>query len=315
MILFIGLRGETGADSYNYQYFFEQKTTTIWDWKLIERGYAESGFYYLSVILKSISNNINFYFICISILTLFFLIKSINRMSIYPMLSFSVYYARFLIFRDMNQIRAALAIAVVMYALRFLVKQDNKKYFWLILCATTLHYSACIALVFLWIYKVRVSTKGVLKIMFLSALIGGIGGTMLKSLLLSTGFGIFLTYVDTNNLGIINPVILFQILFCFLFFYFEKVLRDKQYGYYVLRNAYLFSTVILLLTFNLGEIGGRLSTIFATCEIFIIPSIIYAIRPRIAGYFFIVAIIIFIFYLNYSKILLLPEVWRYNIYL
>lgn len=313
MALFIGLRGNAGADSPTYSQFFTEKTTSIWNWQELEKGYAEYGFYYLSVLIKSICNNVAFYFLSISLLTLAFLFSSINKFSIYPILGFCVYYARFLIFRDMNQIRASLAILIVIYALSFLVKQDRKKYICLVLCAATLHYSACIALCFVFLYNIKVSTFKVVMLLLISALIGVLGGALLKHVLISSGLTIFLTYVNANNLGIVNPVILFQSLFCILFVLFEKRLSDKMEGYFVLRNAYLFSTVILLLTSNLGEIGGRISTLFATCEIFIIPAIIYVIRPRIMGYILILGIISFIFYLNYQKIAAFPEIWTYHI--
>lgn len=313
MILFIGLRGYTGADSYNYISFFKESTTTVWECKSLEKGYAEYGFYYLSVILKSIWNNPDFYFIAISFLTFTFLLKAIKIFAIYPLLGFCVYYARFLMFRDMNQIRAALAIVIVIYALSFLVKQETRKYFWWVLFATTLHYSASLAFIFGWVYTMKLTTPKVGLVLMFSAFIGVMGELILKPVLISAGFSIFLTYINTTNLGLANPVILFQVVFCFLFFYFEDLLQERQYGYYVLRNAYLFSTVILLVTANLGEIGGRLATLFATCEIFIIPALISTIRPRILSYGIIVVIISLIFYLNYSKMLLLPDVWEYNL--
>lgn len=311
-ILFIGLRGETGADSYTYISFFDNQTTTVWNWQVIERGYAEFGFYYLSVLLKSVSSNVNIYFTGISFLTFVFLILSIKRFGMYPLLGFCVYYARFLFFRDMNQIRAALAIVVVIYALSFLVKHEKKKYCCLVLCAASLHYSVFIALFFCFMYDNKFSIAGILKILITSALIGILSGVLLKKILISTGFGIFRTYVDTNDLGLTNPVIVFQVTLCILFFFFEGKLCNKQYGYYVLRNAYLFSTVILLLASNLGVIGARLSTQFATCEIFIVPAIISIIRPRISGYFLVIALLLFVFYLNYSK-MLLSGFWIYNL--
>lgn len=313
MVFFIGFRGETGPDSYNYMDFLKNNTITIWNWEAESKGYAEYGFYYLSVILKSIFNNVNFYFISISFLTFIFLLKVIKVFAIYPLLSFVFYYARFLMLRDMNQIRAALAILVVVYALSFLVKGDRTKYFGLILCALTLHLSTCIALVFGYLYEMRISMFKMILILIISTVIGLIGGAFLKHFLVSTGYVVFLTYVDGADLGIANPVILFQVICCVAFFMFEKLLCDRQYGYYVIRNAYLFSTVILLLTSSLGEIGGRLATQFATCEIFILPALICTIRPRIMGYLFVTAVVVFIFYLNYSKMLLLPNIWEYNI--
>lgn len=52
MILFIGCRRESGADSINYINFFKYQTDTIQNWTNVEKGYSEYGFYYLSVLIK-----------------------------------------------------------------------------------------------------------------------------------------------------------------------------------------------------------------------------------------------------------------------
>jgi hypothetical protein len=309
-IFFIGFRGKTGTDTFTYMRSFNDRTGTISNWKYQDNtGYKEQGFYYLSVLLKSIFDNASFYFFIISCMTMFPLLKSIRAYCVYPILGFSVYFARFLFFRDMNQIRAALAIAIVIYALRYLIKNKPHKYIIIVLITMTLHRSMVLALFFLFLYKMKISFRICFLILILSAMIGIKVGDILKPVLILTNVGVFSTYVGTENLGIHNPVIYYQGLFCLAFFYFERRLSTIQPGYYILRNAYLFSTVILLLTCGLGEIGGRMATLFATCEIFIIPSLVYVVRPRIIGYIIMGLIIGMLFYLNYNK--MLPEIWTY----
>jgi hypothetical protein len=309
-IFFIGFRGKTGADTGNYINSFNNRTGTILNWKNQENtAYKEQGFYYLSALLKSISDNASFYFFVISCMTMLPLLKSIRFYCVFPILGFNVYFSRFLFFRDMNQIRAALAIAIVIYALRYLINNKPHKYIIIILIAISFHRSIIIALLFLLIYKIKISFRICLLVLIISTIIGVKLGDFVKPLLLLTNEGVFLRYVGTENLGIHNPVIYYQGLLCLAFFYFETRLSSIQRGYYILRNAYLFSTVVLVLTCNLGEIGGRMATLFATCEIFIIPSLVYVIRPRIIGYITMAIIISVLFYLNYNK--MLSEVWTY----
>lgn len=315
MILFIGLRGETGVDSQNYIDYFNKGTDTVWDWKGLEKQYAEYGFYYLSVILKSIYDNVDFYFLAVSCITVSFLVKSLKNYSLFPLFGFCIYYARFLCFRDMNQIRQALAITIVVYALRFLVENRKKKYLLWALLATTLHYSIGVVIPFVWLYDRRISFRQAFLILIGFGLIGYFGGLLLKSILVSTGYGLALTYVEIEDLGILNPVIYYQSVWCLLFFFYENKLSATQKGYYVLRNAYLYSTILLLLTCNLGVIGGRLATIFATCEIFVIPSLVYVIRPRLVGYLSLLTIISLFFYLNYLKMLAGASDWKYNLFI
>lgn len=311
MVLFIGLRGDSGADSPVYIDFFNYNTDTIWNWKGVEKGYAEYGFYYLSVILKSIWNNIDFYFTSISALTIFFLIRSLKEFSIYPILGFCVYYSRFLIIRDMNQIRQALAMVIIIYAFKLLISHRKKAFTYVILSMTFIHYSSIIVLPFIWLYNRRPNLKQICGLLSLSLVIGLISSVVLKQLLISTGNIIFLRYVNTANLGLLNPVLIFQLVICFLFSYFEPLLRDKQKGYYLIRNAYLYSTILLLLTCNMGEIGGRLATIFATCEIFILPALTTTILPRLGGYSLYVLLATLLFAINYVKLLQAAALWEY----
>jgi hypothetical protein len=317
-IFFVGFRGETGTDSPNYIRFFNDYTDSIWDWQNVEKKYTEYGFYYLSVLLKSIYNNITFYFLCISCISMLPLLKSLSSLSVYPILGFIVYFARFLPARNMNQIRGALAIAIVMYALKFLAANKPKKYIIIVLFATTIHLSILIALIFVFIYKIKVSLIKAVLLLLLSALIGiitGIFSSKLLSLITNNsnlsllGIG-YLTY---ENLGITNPVIYYQALLCLSFFRFEKRLAKIQRGYYIIRNAYLFSTMILLLTCNLGVIGGRLATLFATCEIFVVPALVSVIRPRFVGYILMTLLISIIFYLNFDKMVEVSSQWIYTI--
>ncbi len=311
-VLFIGFRGSCGADSLNYIAFFSERTDSLWDWQGVQKGYAEYGFYYLSVFLKSIYNSVTFYFIAISALTMTFLLKSLKHWCVFPLLGLCVYYSRFLLFRDMNQIRAALAIAIIIYALRFLVVQKRSKYIAWVLLAVTLHLSSVIALFFVCLYRVRLSFKKVIWILAFSVVGGYVGGMVLKQILITTNNIVLLTYVNTQDLGLLNPVIFYQAGLCLSFFYFERLLRRKQPGYYVIRNAYLYSTVILLLTSNLGSVGGRLASLFATCEIFIVPALVYVVRPRLAGYGIMVTVISLIFYMNYMKMCEFAGVWMYH---
>lgn len=311
MIIFIGFRRESGADSIIYIDLFKYNTDTLWNWEGKEKGYAEYGFYYLSVLLKSIFNNIDFYFTVISCLTISFLIKSLKEFSIYPILGFCVYYSRFLIIRDMNQIRQALAMVIIIYAFKYLLNNKKNIFIWTVILCTFIHYSSIIVLPFIFFYDKIIDNKKITLILLSSAFIGVAGSILIKKILIASGYGIFLSYVNTQNLGILNPVLIYQLFICALFIYFEPILKEKQKGYNIIKNAYLYSTLLLLLTCNLGEVGGRLATIFATCEIFIIPALVNTIKPRIGGYIIYLLLIILLFAMNYYKLSTNPDSWQY----
>ena len=308
-VLFIGFRGTTGTDTGTYISFFNYYTNTISEWGTIDKQYAEYGFYFLSVLLKSIIENTDFYFLSISILTFSFLIPSLLKMSIYPIMGLIVYFSRFMLIRDMNQIRQALAIVIIIFALKYLGDNRKKVFIWLLLLATCFHYSSIIILPFIFLYKVNLTTKKAVWLFILSCVASVIFGKAIKLALTATDNGMLLTYVNTDNLGFTNPVIIFQTGLFFLFSYYGKLLNNIQPYYATVRNAYFYSLILLLLTSGLGEIGGRLSTIFATCEIFIIPALVKIIKPNYLGYIIFCLLAIFLFYMNFNK--LDPYFWNY----
>jgi hypothetical protein len=242
------------------------------------------------------------------------LLKSLSILSVYPILGFIVYFARFFPARNMNQMRAALAIAIVMYAIKFLAEDKPRKYFLLTLLAIVFHLGALVALFFGFIYKIKVSFPLAIFLLLASAFVGLSAQAIVPILLgfMSSNLAVLgLVYLTYGNLGLNNPVIYYQVFLCLLFIYFEKRLAPIHKGYYIIRNAYLFSTMILLLTANMGVIGGRLATLFATCEIFIVPALVFTIRPRLVGYIAMIILLSIIFYLNFEK--MLPEFWEYKI--
>lgn len=310
--LLVGLRGQAGADTLNYINFFNKSTSDLTDYDSSKKKYAEEGFYFISALIKSFTTNFSVYFIVISAITFLFYYKSIKYIALFPILSFTYYFVRFMPFREMNQIRGALAIAIIIFSLKFLVNGKVSKYILSCLIASFFHFSSLSAIPLCFIFKKRFSFRDVTFIVGFS-LLGGVGcAVFLKNILLSTGNIVMLTYVGDHDLGLQNPILYYQIAVCLLYTYFKPKLELSQRGYGVLKNAYLYSTVILCLTSGLGSIGGRLSTIFATCEIFIIPSFIKIFRYRPIGVVLIILAIVLIFLQNYNRMLLDSEIWTYK---
>lgn len=311
--ILVGLRGQTGADSSNYMNFFVKSTTDLLDYDSSIKRYSEEGFYLLSAVIKTFTDNYLLYFIIIASITFFFYYKSIGYFSIFPLLSVAYYLARFMPFREMNQIRGALAIAIIIYSLKFLVSGKKCRYVIGCIVASLFHYSSVIVLPFVFLAHCRFTVKKTLTLIVLSFIAGYFIQTYLKSILLSSGDVVMLTYVGEVDLGYNNPILYFQIGVCILYSYFGAILEPMQKGYNVLKNAYLYSVLILCLTAGLGTIGGRLSTIFATCEIFIIPSLILVFKQKHIGVVSVLSAISLIFLMNYNRMAAESAIWSYKL--
>ena len=104
----------------------------------------------------------------------------------------------------------------------------KKAFACVILCMIFIHYSSIIVLPFIWLYDKRPNLKQTIAILGISLVAGLIGSIVFKKILIATGYIVFLRYIDTANLGLLNPVLIFQLGICFLFCYFEPILKDGR---------------------------------------------------------------------------------------
>ena len=79
LILFVGFRDSCGVDSQNYIDILIISLILLQTGKERRNNTRNSGFYYLSVIIKTIWNNIDFYFLIIAWATLGIYLKTIKN--------------------------------------------------------------------------------------------------------------------------------------------------------------------------------------------------------------------------------------------
>ena len=122
----VGFRSFQWPDTAVYAQSFLFYTNDLLNYSIsdVGDGYSDKGFYFLSSVIKTFVSDYTIYFLIISTLTFFFIYKSLRYYCIYPLIGLCIYMARFMLSRNMMQIRAALAIAIVIYALQYVGKRD-----------------------------------------------------------------------------------------------------------------------------------------------------------------------------------------------
>ena len=157
--ILIGLR-KNFPDQIAYEQAFDlAPSLTSFSTENIEIGYAETGYLFLASIVKAIMDNLVFYFFIMGSLSMLLLYKSLNTYCILPIIGLANYVGRFLINRDFIQIRSSLAILLIIFASKFLVKKQYIKYLLIILLAYQFHHMAFIAIPFIFIYRYQPSNK------------------------------------------------------------------------------------------------------------------------------------------------------------
>lgn len=259
--------------------FIVSPPVTSFSTENIEIGYAETGYLFLASIIKAIMNNVTFYLFMMGALSMFLLYKSLNTYCILPLIGLANYVGRFLINRDFIQMRSSLAILLIIFASKYLLKKQYIKYLLVILLAYQFHHLAFIAIPFIFIYRYQPSNKIIIISLIVAAALSQFAMQSISAIVESWSQDLnYEVYTQqdyvVSALGLKNPMIYWQIFILGLFMIKEKDISQQTPYYHFFKSGYFYSTLILILFCNYTALSGRTSTLFATFEIFIIPLII-----------------------------------------
>lgn len=294
--LIIGLRNPlVWSDSGIYYMEFLDNVKSLGETTQFDKPqhYTEIGFYYIGVISKSISNSSTFYFIFVSGITMILLYWGIKRYSIFPFIALYIYLGRF-VNRNTIQIRAAIAIAIIIWGTVYVTKRKIWYYLLVVYIASRFHTSAYIAfpLYFMGYVKIKRSYiyTGIIASLIIAAYFGGMIRNIVSQSDIANEWA--RSYIEegsekawSNDLT--NPMIWYQILVLFVWTFFEEKLSKLTEHYYTIRNAYFYSTVILIVLCQYAILAGRTSTIFATYEIIMVTLFPLVFPSKNRNYIFV----------------------------
>lgn len=288
-VYIIGTRSIMWPDTAPYAITFKYRVPEL-DRFEINRStgyYSEKGFALLTSVIKSFTTEYKVYLMVISALTIGLLYNNLRKYCVYPLLGMCVYIGRFMLGRDFMQIRAALAIMIVVFAIKFIKNKSLIKYFLFILIASLLHGTMWLALPLYWHDKLHLTPKRIYICIGLAIAFVIVAGAPFRSWVQtwSANMEIAETYTMegskySQGKGLANILIYYQILVLTLYCMAEKRLAPSMPYYYIFRDGYLFSTLLLIIFSSFAVLSGRTATIFATFEIFILPSLVYALPQK-----------------------------------
>jgi hypothetical protein len=312
--LFVGFRDpEMWNDSAGYEIAFTDYTKALDNFSFHDKpfGYTEFGFYFVGVIIKTFTENSTIYFIIISLITFLFLYIFAKKFCMFPLIGLVVYMGRFMPGRNMMQIRAALAIAVLICGTQYITKQQLWKFLAVIIVAYTLHHSAIVAIPVYFMNKMKISQIHIILGLILPFIFTGFWGETIKDLISNSNFvnDMASSYIQEDsdkafsyNLG--NPMIYYQCIILLIFTFYEKKLSVLTEHYYTIRNAYFYCTLLLIILCQYAVIAARTSTLFATYEMVMVPMFIMLFnkRNRIIPFIAIGIVYSVFFYINYKPL-------------
>jgi len=300
LILFAGLRFETGPDYGSYKAIFDITGNEF------KPDYGEPLFAILGYVIGLFTKNFNallFVVACTAVSLKFYFLK---RYSKYLFVSLLLYYVTNYLSQDFGQIRQGLAIAICMIALHNLFLQNRKKFTFLVLLAAMFHFSAIIFLLALLVERINFTWQKMLVIwvacLVLSNALSFLSGYIMLLDVAGQGrvIGDKLSYLTSEQYGNKIPINLG------MFFKMAILIISKRFevkypsiipkiGVFI--NLYFIGGCIFFL-FSFVEIyAGRLSIYFLIFELVLIPYIISCCKETV------------------FKILAFSLVWIYAAYL
>ena len=268
-------------------------------------GYAEMGFYYIGVIVKTFTSNVAIYFLVVALLSFFFLYKAFDKYCLYPIFGVCAYVSRFYLNRNFVQIRAGLSYAIILMAVQYITKRDWKRYFAWVFVAYLFHHSAIIAVPLYFLCMLDIKKKHIVMGLGMAFVIAAFFSNVVRSMVADNASDLSVdTYVTEEyqrDWGLANPMIYFQTFLLLVYTFTEDRMKLTTSHYITIRNAYFYSTLILITLSCYTALSGRTSSQFATLEMVIIPSIAYSFmkKDRWIAYLGMGAALTAIFYLNY----------------
>jgi len=243
----------------------------------------DCGFQILTAAIRSITSDWFIYLFIVSTLSFFFLYKTLRRYATWPLIGLVVYVARFMIGRDMMQIRQGFAIMLIIYATRYITDKRFGPFFVLFIIAASIHSSILIALPLFWLARWNPNGKTIAGLFVVAAGCSYMMPWLTEQLsgAINYVFGVkecyFLLGPYSHRFvgqGLGNPMIYYQLSVLMLFILAGSKIKSDMPDYQTVRNGYLYSTLLLIALSPMAVTAGRLSTIFATYEICIIPALL-----------------------------------------
>ncbi|WP_337801301.1 EpsG family protein [Hallella sp.] len=301
-------------DEKVYQIAFSEAPRP-WDFisKNVESyGYVEKGYLFLASLVKLVLNNSRFYLFCMGGLSMYLLYKGLTAYCAIPLVGLCDYAGRFLLNRDFQQMRSSLAILLLILAIKLIHDRKLVAYMLVVLLAYQFHHLSLIGIPLYFLYKVRIGPISiifslVMAMLFSQLLAGSISGVV-DDYSQDLNYDTYVQdeYVE-QALGLRNPMIYFQIAILMVYTFMEPILASKDKFYHLMRWAYFYSTLILIFFCNYTALSGRTSTVFATCEMFMLPSIAMGLgkEKRFVFYVVVGVILVYFFWSKYHSVMMM----------
>lgn len=312
LIFFGGLRvSGVGSDDHNYEYIFNEMPTLVGfiespDSYDLSSHRKEVGFLVVNLILKSVSNDYTVLFLFCAFFSVGIAGSAYKHLSPFPYISLLLFFVHTYLYRDMNQIRAAMAAAICLHCVPCIARKAYFKAVLVVLAASLFHVaSLCMFLAMLFALQ-EPSRKKVYIYVSLSIFLGTISiSSIILSFLPGLNTSIAASVVNysesemySQDLGMWNITNVKSLAILLVLTIFFDSLRSRINYFSVMYSFYALGVCWRLAFSDFAILAGRIATFFEIVEVVLVPGLILLVRQRSVGYFLVFAYAFSMFYLN-----------------
>lgn len=222
------------------------------------------------------------YFLTYGLITLIicgFIYAAIWQNSLNPILSVYLLFATGLYFDGYNALRQYIAVAIIVYAYKYMLKGEFKKYLIAVVIAFVFHYSAVIAIPFYFIRYFNVDLKRAC-ILALGCIVGGeIFYSLVSFILNFTRYKYFLTSVEWEVQTQTSAILFTSVISIVSYVYIAWSRKMVSEPFKMMMNIQILPLCVALLSMTI-PITWRVLYYVLPFEIFYIPAFLQEVKSK-----------------------------------
>ncbi|WP_210455386.1 EpsG family protein [Vibrio crassostreae] len=300
------------VDYFSYQRIYDDiggfSPLGFFIYDLSEMTPVESGFALLIILEKMLFGDFFLFIAIFSLLSLIIKFSAFKKLSPYVLVSTLIYLSNEYFWKDLGQIRNAMASGIVLWAFYYAYQRRFLLFSFIVLLAGLFHSVAFVALPFYFVWWLRrrfFLIASLIIALFIAVYFGGIGSILvdIASMLGAGENSRILKYADPEHVssyGLFSGTFTLQFFMCCVFVFFHKriVLKWPISEFFI--PIFIYSSCLYFVFIDYGIVAGRINemiTIPIGCVL--LPTLIlpFQDKSKIIPYIFIIFYCLLWFYL------------------
>lgn len=245
LIVVAGIRYNVGQDYlYTYVPYFNNLLYGFVNENI------EKGFYFLNKLIQLFTTDYAWLFIVCSVIFFHYIFKAIKEQSPMPTMSIFLLVGTTYYFIFLNAMRQMMAIAIFLYAIKFIKERNFKKYLLYIVLASLIHKSVLLLLPIYFLYGVKLKPAKVIALIGIVFVAKPVIVKIIMKIISLTNYNYYIgSKFDTGESGYIVlainvAVLLFSMLYMHKFNKNGNIEEQNDYNFYCMLQT--ISTIVAI---------------------------------------------------------------------